>query len=106
VFYRRRPGVLHSLISFGNPFAEDLFDLPDKVAGDALARQPPRQIGQAPRAPRSRALDDLAGASYVHLHCNRLLGGYAAIEQRVLQLLRRTREGLARAPVDREAPTA
>jgi thiopeptide-type bacteriocin biosynthesis protein len=36
--------------------------------------------------------------SYVHLHCNRLLAGDSATEQRALQLLRRTREGLARAP--------
>jgi thiopeptide-type bacteriocin biosynthesis protein len=43
-------------------------------------------------------------ASYAHLHCNRLLGGDGTIEQRVLRLLRRTREGLARAPVNREGP--
>ncbi len=36
--------------------------------------------------------------SYVHMHCNRLLGRDAADEQLVLQLLRRTRESLARAP--------
>jgi thiopeptide-type bacteriocin biosynthesis protein len=37
--------------------------------------------------------------SYVHLHCNRLLGAKAPSERRVLGLLLRTREGLDRAPV-------
>ncbi|MFI7465987.1 lantibiotic dehydratase [Nonomuraea sp. NPDC049646] len=34
--------------------------------------------------------------SHVHLHCNRLLGTGHELEHRVLELLRRTREGLAR----------
>jgi lantibiotic biosynthesis protein len=37
--------------------------------------------------------------SYVHLHCNRLVGAAASLEERVLQLLRRTQEGLSRAPL-------
>jgi thiopeptide-type bacteriocin biosynthesis protein len=37
--------------------------------------------------------------SYVHLHCNRLLGAGPPTEQHVLGLLLRTREGLERAPV-------
>jgi thiopeptide-type bacteriocin biosynthesis protein len=36
--------------------------------------------------------------SYVHLHCNRLAGHDASIERRALGLLRRTRDGLERAP--------
>jgi thiopeptide-type bacteriocin biosynthesis protein len=38
-------------------------------------------------------------ASYVHMHCNRLLGIELVHERRVLGLLLRSREGLARAPV-------
>jgi hypothetical protein len=38
--------------------------------------------------------------SYVHLHCNRLLGTGSPIEALALQLLRRTREGLSRAPAE------
>lgn len=37
--------------------------------------------------------------SFVHLHANRLLGTDPLPEQLALQLLRRTREGLRRAPV-------
>ena len=37
--------------------------------------------------------------SYVHLHCNRLLGTDSSLEERALQLLRRTREGLNRSPL-------
>jgi lantibiotic biosynthesis protein len=37
--------------------------------------------------------------SYVHLHCNRLLGNGPPFERRILGLLLRTREGLDRAPV-------
>jgi lantibiotic biosynthesis protein len=38
-------------------------------------------------------------ASFTHMHCNRLLGLDRAAERRVLGLLERTRESLARAPV-------
>jgi thiopeptide-type bacteriocin biosynthesis protein len=34
--------------------------------------------------------------SYVHLHCNRMLGTDVSLEERALRLLRRTREGLSR----------
>jgi hypothetical protein len=42
---------------------------------------------------------DLLGRSFVHLHCNRLLGSGASTEPLVIGLLRRLRAGLARAPV-------
>ena len=45
-----------------------------------------------------RSLEELA-ASFVHLHCNRLLGPDPATERLVLGLLLRTRESLDRAPV-------
>ena len=43
-------------------------------------------------------LDELCN-SYVHLHCNRLLGSDPEHEQRALRMLRRTHAGLARAPI-------
>jgi lantibiotic biosynthesis protein len=47
------------------------------------------ELGQSPKA--------LFGI-YLHLHCNRLLGIDHAAEREVMDLLRRTREGLAKAP--------
>ncbi|MFF2144336.1 lantibiotic dehydratase [Kitasatospora sp. NPDC058190] len=44
--------------------------------------------------PRNRLL-----ASYVHLHCNRLLTGGYPTEERLLQILQRTRKGLGVEPV-------
>jgi thiopeptide-type bacteriocin biosynthesis protein len=41
---------------------------------------------------------DALWSSYVHLHCNRLLGGRAPSEGHLLQLLQRTRKGLSVAP--------
>jgi thiopeptide-type bacteriocin biosynthesis protein len=42
--------------------------------------------------------------SFVHMHCNRLLGADRTVDERVLGLLLRTRESLSRAPVDRGSP--
>jgi len=39
--------------------------------------------------------------SFVHLHCNRLLGNSSATEQQLMGLLLRTREGLDKAPLQR-----
>jgi thiopeptide-type bacteriocin biosynthesis protein len=39
--------------------------------------------------------------SFVHLHCNRLLGNGSATEQQLIGLLLRTREGLDKAPLQR-----
>jgi thiopeptide-type bacteriocin biosynthesis protein len=39
--------------------------------------------------------------SFVHLHCNRLLGSSSATEQQLMGLLLRTREGLDKAPLQR-----
>jgi hypothetical protein len=75
------------------------------VAGALAARR-------AALAPLSERLDGLAAAgqldsprealcrSYVHLHCNRLLGTGPPSERLLLGLLLRTREGLERAPVE------
>jgi class I lanthipeptide synthase len=47
---------------------------------------------------RGRTLEELA-TSFVHLHCNRLLGPDPAAERLVVGLALRTREGLDRAPL-------
>ncbi|MEV0390024.1 lantibiotic dehydratase [Nonomuraea sp. NPDC050643] len=44
--------------------------------------------------------------SHVHLHCNRLLGAGHALEHRVLELLRRTRESLLHTAGGQAAPRA
>jgi thiopeptide-type bacteriocin biosynthesis protein len=43
-------------------------------------------------------------SSYVHLHCNRLLGPGTSLEQLIMSLLSRVREGLQRAPLGRRPP--
>jgi lantibiotic biosynthesis protein len=73
----------------------------DRLAGRraALAPVAGRLAGLAAAGRlQGRSLDDLA-ASFVHLHCNRLLGPDPAAERLVLGLLLRTRESLARAPL-------
>jgi len=99
--YRARQAILRRLLG----------------APDALASEPGGIGVHNALATRRQALNDVSAQldalerndrlgqhklalcdSYVHLHCNRLLGGDSAVEQRALQLLRRTREGLARAP--------
>jgi lantibiotic biosynthesis protein len=64
-------------------------------------------------APIARRLEELAERgelgqspatlyrSFVHLHCNRLLGSGRTTEEQALGLLLRTREGLDRAPLQR-----
>lgn len=81
----------------------------DPPRGDALAAVlAARRAALAPAAAQLASLerDNLLGRpraqlclSYVHLHVNRLLGPDPPQEHLVLELLLRTREGLARAPV-------
>lgn len=40
--------------------------------------------------------------SFVHMHCNRLLGTDPETEKKVLGLLKRTREALNKAPIPRK----
>jgi thiopeptide-type bacteriocin biosynthesis protein len=51
----------------------------------------------------SQSLDTLA-SSFVHLHLNRMAGLDGASEQRILNLLLRTRESLTNAPVTYPSP--
>jgi thiopeptide-type bacteriocin biosynthesis protein len=101
--HRRRKATLRPLLAD-----------PDRLAAAAggpevLAHLAARRAALAPVAGRlaglaaagrlgGRSLEELA-ASFVHLHCNRLLGPDPATERLVLGLLLRTRESLDRAPL-------
>jgi lantibiotic biosynthesis protein len=64
----------------------------------ALAEPAAALAALAERGKLERPLEELC-RSYVHLHCNRLLGSGPPSEGMVLGLLLRTRESLSRAPV-------
>jgi thiopeptide-type bacteriocin biosynthesis protein len=97
--YRAAKGLLRRLL--GDPDR-----LRDEPGGDAVAQV--LATRHAALVGVRRRLDDLAGAgrlsqpidallgSFVHLHCNRLLGGELAAEALTLGLLARTRYGLER----------
>ena len=99
--YRRRKTELRRLLGD----AEQLWERP---GGDALSRVLAARRNEI--APLARQLDALAPAgalsqakstllrSYVHLHCNRLLGGGRLDEETILALLSRTRYSLGQAP--------
>ncbi|HWC27363.1 MAG TPA: thiopeptide-type bacteriocin biosynthesis protein, partial [Solirubrobacteraceae bacterium] len=100
--YRARQSALRRLL--GDPAG-----LAGEPAGTALERiLAARGAAIVPIGARLRELADggeLESSlerlcqSYVHLHCNRLLGAGPPTEQHVLGLLLRTRESLDRAPV-------
>jgi thiopeptide-type bacteriocin biosynthesis protein len=102
--YRRRKDSLRSLL--GDPEA-----IRSQRGGDAVARALTARRRESEAA--GRQLDELEAAgllfqpkaqlfsSYVHLHCNRLLGIDRMAEEQVLGLLARTRNGLSRAPLTR-----
>jgi thiopeptide-type bacteriocin biosynthesis protein len=98
--YRRRREQLRQILACGGATQEGHDPL-----GRLLAER--RHVLEA----IGNRLDDLARAgqidlpkielcrSYVHMHCNRLLGTEVAVEKRVLCLASRTLESLSRAPV-------
>jgi class I lanthipeptide synthase len=97
--HRRRKAALRPLLAdparlAAAPLGPELLDL---LAGRraALAPVASRLAGLAAGG---RTVEELAG-SFVHLHCNRLLGPDPAAERLVLGLLLRTWESLDRAPV-------
>jgi class I lanthipeptide synthase len=102
--YRARQHVLRRLL--GDPAA-----CRGDPGGDALASiLAGRSAAVAPVAAHLRELAatgrldaslERLCESYVHMHCNRLLGDGPLNEQHVLGLLLRTREGLQRSPVGR-----
>ena len=101
--YRHRQGELRPLL--GQPGA--LAQTPEGKALAALldgrrrALTPTAELLRA--LARSNRLQHPRGVlcrSYLHLHANRLLGTNPSHEQLALELLRRTHEGLIRAPVN------
>ena len=106
--YRQRQSTLRSLL--GDPG-----HLRRQPGGDALARvlamredeleQPAQRLdeliatGEISRAPGEPY------RSYVHLHCNRLLGPSGSAEDQIVDLLRRTRYSLSQAPLSGHQPS-
>ena len=100
--YRQRGGELRRLLG-----------APERHAGGAAPQRvfATRRTALAPLAARldtlaakgrlERSKDELF-RSYVHLHCNRLLGQGPPFEPLLVGLLLRTREGLDRAPLERD----
>jgi thiopeptide-type bacteriocin biosynthesis protein len=100
--YRRRQAVLRGLLGDsrrlaaepGGPELQQVF----AERRTTLAIVAKRLDMLAERGELGQDLDKMY-RSYVHLHCNRLLGSGASTEPLVIGLLRRLREGLARAPL-------
>lgn len=100
--YRRRKAALRRLLH-----DQDANSQSAQVVSRILRA---RHAAVAPLAQRLHALTasgectkpiDSICSSFVHLHCNRLLGAEKPTEQLLLGLLLRTREGLLRAPIVR-----
>jgi thiopeptide-type bacteriocin biosynthesis protein len=102
--HRRRKATLRPLV--GNPRhlasvpggREALGHLAERRAALTPVAHRLAQLGGEAADEGPDALSDLA-ASFVHLHCNRLLGTDPAAERLVLGLLLRARESLERAPL-------
>ena len=101
--YRYRKGELRPLLSQPGALAQT----PEGNALAALLDR--RRRGLMPIAKLLRALEGgnrlqhprtVLCRSYLHLHANRLLGTNQSHERLALELLRRTHEGLIRAPVN------
>jgi lantibiotic biosynthesis protein len=102
--YRQRKGLLRALL--GNAQ-----ELRTESGGEAIERV--LAARRAALAPVARRLGELVERgelgqpramlyrSFVHMHCNRLLGSEQATEEQALGLLVRTREGLDKAPLRR-----
>ena len=70
-----------------------------RQASPASAREGTQRRHHSRRAVASSPTPAEVAASLVHMHCNRLLGIDRAAERRVLGLLYRVRDSLAKAPV-------
>jgi thiopeptide-type bacteriocin biosynthesis protein len=100
--YRQRKNSLRSLL--GDPDG-----IRSQPGGDAVARALAARRRGFEAAGRQLTELETAGrlfqpkvqlfGTYVHLHCNRLLGVDRLAEERALGLLARTRDGLSRAPL-------
>lgn len=99
--YRQRKAVLRTLLGdpdqlLAEPGGAQIMDLFSNRR--AALTQPARQLRESMESGHLTQLPAELYRSYVHLHCNRLLGSDWSTEQMVLGLLLRTREGLERAP--------
>jgi lantibiotic biosynthesis protein len=108
--FRQRKNVLRSVLGQPQQFLAS-FPGGSEIAS-ILAR---RQAALAPVAQRLRELAaqeilrrplDALCASFVHLHVNRMSSPGSPAEQRMLSLLLRTRESLAKAPLVSAPPSA
>ncbi|MCX5214687.1 lantibiotic dehydratase [Kitasatospora sp. NBC_00240] len=96
--YRERGHRLRETI--GRPGCPDTAVLRLLLAERRAALAPAAdQLGTLRQEGRLRRSHTELCRSYVHMHLNRLMGLDGGGERRVLELLRRTREGLARSPV-------
>jgi thiopeptide-type bacteriocin biosynthesis protein len=106
--YRRRKDFLRSLLG-------DAEWIRSQPGGDAVARALASRRREVEVAGRRLEALEAAGllsqprtqlfGSYVHLHCNRLLGVDRQAEEQALGLLARTRYGLSQAPLSLPAGT-
>jgi thiopeptide-type bacteriocin biosynthesis protein len=105
--YRQRKGTLRSLL--GNPESLRTQSGGEAVAHTFAARRAvlapvARRLGEAAERGELGQPPAILYRSFVHLHCNRLLGSVGdsgSTEEQALGLLLRTREGLDRAPLQR-----
>ena len=97
--YRQRKALLRRLLGSGDALHEEQAG-PEVAAVFAQRRQSLQPVGRHLRLlAESGELTQPLGSllsSYIHLHCNRLLGSEAGAETRLLGLLTRTWEGLLR----------
>jgi thiopeptide-type bacteriocin biosynthesis protein len=99
--YRRRQVELRQLLGRPDTAARPSQSgaLAELLAARRSALAPPAALlGSLERDGRLHRTRSQCCGSYIHLHANRLLGTDPQHEQLVMQLLRRTSEGLRRAP--------
>jgi len=100
--YRRRQAALRALV--GDPG-----HLRQQPGGDALARalaarrdelsSPAKRLNKLAETKKLSQPLSVLFRSYVHLQCNRLLGGGSTEEDQIIGLLQRTQYGLSQAPL-------
>ena len=105
--YREKKNLLRSVVGQPQQFFAALPGGAEALAALAERRGALTRIGDQLRAQPdlTRSLDVLC-SSFVHLHVNRMAPMDTAAEQRVLSLLLRTRESLAKAPSTSSASSA
>jgi thiopeptide-type bacteriocin biosynthesis protein len=102
--YRQRKGPLRSLLGDPHKLSTELGG--EEVAYTFAARRAAlesvvQRLGESAERGELGQPRNVLYRSFVHLHCNRLLGSGWTSEEQALGLLLRTREGLDRAPLQR-----